>query len=199
MQTFTDLYEFLQNYDGDDIIEWLNHRWDGKDKQESLLRLFAGLGLIDKLKAYDICKGNFNLKTITKHTSIKDIFYDGSKIIKLKDKSDKSDLTMLHSNNNKKILAGTSKNRANEKNEGIGKYDIREIHSIFTSMYDNYDELVYCICTKDTKRLEKKIQNCEECNDDIKKYLPFLRRNFNRMVPDTDMRNNSRRSILKEK
>ena len=71
----------------------------------------------------------------------------------------------------KKILAGTSKNRANEKNEGIGKYDIREIHSIFTSMYDNYDELVYCICTKDTKRLEKKIQNCEECNDDIKKYL----------------------------
>ena len=57
----------------------------------------------DKLKAYDICKGNFNLKTITKHTSIKDIFYDGSKIIKLKDKSDKSDLTMLHSNNNKKM------------------------------------------------------------------------------------------------
>ena len=56
MQTFTDLYEFLQNYDGDDIIEWLNHCWDGKDKQESLLRLFAGLGLIDKLKAYDICK-----------------------------------------------------------------------------------------------------------------------------------------------
>ncbi len=46
------------------IINWLNDendKWQGKDKQESLLRLFAGLKLIDKLKEFDVCKGNFNL------------------------------------------------------------------------------------------------------------------------------------------
>ena len=59
MKTFRDLYNSLQTKD--DIIKWLDQSWDGKDKQESLLRLFAGLGLIDKLKSYTICKGNFNL------------------------------------------------------------------------------------------------------------------------------------------
>jgi hypothetical protein len=51
METFNDLYEFLQLY------------------EENLLRLFAGLGLIDKIKSYDICKGNYNKKTITKNTN----------------------------------------------------------------------------------------------------------------------------------
>ena len=71
MITFKDLYEFLQDYKHKNIITWLTDSWDGKDKQESLLRLFAGLGLIDKLKSYDICKGNYSKKTITKHINIK--------------------------------------------------------------------------------------------------------------------------------
>ena len=54
MDTFKDLYEFLQSYEETHIITWLEKPWVGKDKQESLLRLFAGLGLIDKLKSYDI-------------------------------------------------------------------------------------------------------------------------------------------------
>ena len=65
MYTFKDLYEFLQLNEEDNIIKWLETPWIGKDKQESLLRLFAGLGLIDKLKSYYICKGNYNKKTIT--------------------------------------------------------------------------------------------------------------------------------------
>ena len=60
MKTFKELYEFLQSYDEPHIIQWLNERWIGKDKQESLLRLFAGLGLIEKLNKYIVCKGNFN-------------------------------------------------------------------------------------------------------------------------------------------
>ena len=63
MNNFKDLYNFLQSYGEDNIIGWLNDHWVGKDKQESLLRLFVGLGLIDKLKTYQVCKGNFNLKT----------------------------------------------------------------------------------------------------------------------------------------
>ena len=66
METFKDLYEFLQLYEENNIITWLEEPRVGKDKQESLLRLFAGLGLIEKLKSYDICKGNYNEKTITK-------------------------------------------------------------------------------------------------------------------------------------
>ena len=70
MNTFKDLYEFLQLYEENNIITWLKEQWVGKDKQESLLRLFAGLGLIEKLKSYDICKGNYNEKTITKEKRI---------------------------------------------------------------------------------------------------------------------------------
>lgn len=171
MDTFKDLYEFLQLYKENNILTWLEKSWAGKDKQESLLRLFAGLGLIDKLKSYDICKGNYNGKTISKITTKKDVFYKENNLINLKDKGDKSDLTMIDKENNKKILVASSKNRANEKNEVIGNYDIRDIHSIYTSKYHNYDELVYCICTKDTKRLRKKIQNCETCNQDIQEKL----------------------------
>jgi hypothetical protein len=170
--TFIDLYKLLQSYEENDIISWLKEKqWRGKDKQESLLRLFAGLQLIDKLKSYDICKGNYNMKTITKISTIKDIFYNekGEPII-LKDKGEKSDLTGICNKNNKKILVTSSKNRKNKKNEGIGKYDIRDIHSIFSSKYNGY-EIIYCICTKNKELFMKKVKNSEECNEDIKEKL----------------------------
>jgi hypothetical protein len=171
MDTFKDLYEFLQLYEENNIITWLKEPWVGKDKQESLLRLFAGVGLIDKIKSYDICKGNYNEKTITKHTTIKDVFYNHEdNLIKLKDKGDKSDLTMIYRENNKKILVTSSKNKKNEKNEGIGKYDIRDIHSIFSSKYNGY-EIIYCVCTKNKERFMKKVKNSEKCNEDIKEIL----------------------------
>jgi len=50
MKTFNDLFNFLQSYSNNSIIDWLKQSWTGKDKQESLLRLFAGLGLIEKFK-----------------------------------------------------------------------------------------------------------------------------------------------------
>ena len=64
MKTFKDLYQFLQTYEGNNIITLLEKSWVGKDKQESLLRMFPGLKLIDKLNRYDICKGNYNKKTL---------------------------------------------------------------------------------------------------------------------------------------
>ena len=170
--TFKELYEFLQKYDENNIISWLEIQWKGKDKQESLLRLFAGLKLIPKLNKYINCKGNFNLKTIVKHSSIKDVFYDEkNNFIKLKDKGDKSDLTLIHNENDKIVVATTSKNRENSKNEGIGKYDIRDLDSIFKTKYDNYDKLIFCICTKDASIFKNKVSNCEECNKDIKDKL----------------------------
>lgn len=40
MDTFKDLYNFLQLYEGSNIITWLEEPWIGKDKQESLLHKY---------------------------------------------------------------------------------------------------------------------------------------------------------------
>ena len=170
MNTFKDLYDFLRRYDGD-IISWLEEAWDGKDKQESLLRLFAGLDLIGKLRDYVVCTGNFNKKNIKKQKSYKDVFYNDGELINLKDKGDKSDLTLVHRENDKVIVVTSSKNREKEKSDNIGNYDIRDIHSIYEAKYKNYDALVYCICTRDSERFRKKVDNCEECNNDIRDKL----------------------------
>ena len=91
--TFIGLYKFLQMFNGD-IAEWLNVPWKGKDKQESILRLFAGLGFLPKLHNYDICTGNFNLYTIKPMINKKEIFWDkNNNPIHLKDNGDSSDLT----------------------------------------------------------------------------------------------------------
>ena len=94
MKTFIDLYEFLQSYEGDSIIGWLSVKdWKGKEKQESLSRLFFGLKILTRLQKYTPCKGNFNLGKITEHTNFKDIFYDDkNNPIFLNDRGDKSDL-----------------------------------------------------------------------------------------------------------
>ena len=53
MNTFIDLYKYLQTiYEEPSIIPFLQEKWQGKDKQESLLRLFGGLGLICKLNKF---------------------------------------------------------------------------------------------------------------------------------------------------
>ena len=143
IHTFKELYNFLQSYTNKDIFSWLDVPWEGKDKLESLLRLFSGLGLIEKLNNYSRCKGNFNLKTIHQMSSIKDIFYNESNnLIKLKDKGDSSDLTCIHKNDNKHLLVTTSKNL---KNVNVGKLDIEKI-LIYVSEYEkNGFTITWCI------------------------------------------------------
>ena len=65
MDTFKHLYEFLQSHEDDSIYKWLQEHWVGKDKQESLLRLFTGLNLIDKLK-----KQGVNLHSASEHLNL---------------------------------------------------------------------------------------------------------------------------------
>lgn len=95
-------------------MDWLEESWIGKDKQESLLRLFSKLELIEKLKDYNICNGNFNNQTITIQKNKKDIFYnEKNEILSLKDKGDSSDLTGIFKRNGKHLLLTTSKNNKN--------------------------------------------------------------------------------------
>ncbi len=57
IETYCELYDFLRKYKNNNILEWLSDSWKGKDKQKSLLRLFAELKLIEKLKQFNICEG----------------------------------------------------------------------------------------------------------------------------------------------
>lgn len=161
MKTFRDLYEFLQKYDGD-IIEWLNESWIGKDKQESLLRLFGKFNLITVLQNFNICSGNFNLETFKKVITFKEIFYDKyEKLICLKDKGDSSDLTGLNEN---KLLLVTSKNI---DKINIGKMDIDKILTNFKPFEDKY-KIVLGLCIKDKKKFIKMSEKIEKTNSKLK-------------------------------
>ena len=142
MPTFIDLYTTLQKNKDNDIKKWLSKSWKGIDKQESLLRLFAGLGLFSELAKFRVCNGNFNKGTIKGIISIRDIFYENNKPKNLKDKGDKSDLTLIDENT---IIAISSKN--NEKQQGIGKYDIAHLLYIFTKKYPKTTNIIG-ICTR---------------------------------------------------
>ena len=169
MHTFKDLYTFLQLYEENNIINWLHTPWVGKDKQESLLRLFAGLGLIDKLKSYDICKGNYNKKTITKHTTIKDVFYNQEdNLINLKDKGDSSDLTGIYKENEKHLLITTSKNLNNTQ---VGKLDIDKILMNFQQYKDEGYTMSLCLCVRSRIDIETMKKNIENTNHQLKLLL----------------------------
>lgn len=169
MDTFKDLYEFLQLYEENNIITWLKEPWVGKDKQESLLRLFAGLGLIDKIKSYDICKGNYNEKTITKNTKIKDVFYNQEDyLINLKDKGDSSDLTGICKENEKHLLVTTSKNLNKTQ---VGKLDIDKILTNFKQYQDEEYTMSLCVCVRDRIDFETMKNNVEKTNHQLKSLL----------------------------
>jgi len=169
MNTFKDLYEFLQLYEENNIITWLKEPWVGKDKQESLLRLFAGLGLIDKIKSYDICKGNYNEKTITKNTTIKDVFYNQEdNLINLKDKGDSSDLTGICKENEKHLLVTTSKNLNKTQ---VGKLDIDKILTNFKQYQDEEYTMSLCLCVRDIIDFETMKNNVEKTNHQLKSLL----------------------------
>lgn len=166
INTFKDLYEFLQQYRKDTIIDWLQIPWKGKDKQESLLRLFTGLGINEKWRDYTVCKGNFNRKTIQKHTCLKDVFYTNNRLINLKDKGDSSDMTGILKNNDTHIVVTTSKN--------INKItaDKLEVDKILTNFkqYNNYT-MSLCICIPNIDDFYVMKDRMERSSQELKKIL----------------------------
>ena len=164
--TFVDLYKFLQSYK-DNLLEWLQIPWIGYDKQESLLRLFAGLQLISKLDKFHICHGNFNLQTLEKIKHFKEIFYNND-IISLKDKGDSSDLSAIHKDNDKIIMAASSKNN---NNYNVGKMDIDKILTNFRPYEKNGFQLVLCLVVRDRLNFKELINNIEKTNFMLKELL----------------------------
>lgn len=163
--TYKDLYEYLVKY-SDTIIHWLSTDvWHGKDKQEAILRLFSGLRLIQKLDSFNICKGNFNKRTIKCVKSYKEIFYDrNNNLIKLKDKGDSSDLTGISKHDNKNILVTTSKNL---KKMTLNDLDIGNIVVNF-KQYENLGyTMTLCICIKTVDKFNKMIRNSDHSSKEL--------------------------------
>ena len=170
ISTYVDLYTFLQSFETNDIKEWLNVNWKGKDKQESLFRLFASLQCIQKINTFDICKGNFNLQTIQKIVCCKEIFYNSltNKLIYLKDKGDSSDLTGISKQDNKHLLVTTSKNINNDL---IGNLDIEKIVTNFEDYKKNGYTSTLCIVVRYRKNLQLKVQQSEKSNHKVKSLI----------------------------
>ena len=156
INTFVDLYNYLISID--DIETFLkSERWEGKDKLESIFRLFAYLNLIEPLNNYYICDGNYTEKTISKNNNIKKLF-DKS----LKDKGDKSDLTLIK---DKTIIASTCKNLSNYH---INDLDIRDIYHIYETKYKSNDfSLILCIVVKNKADIYKLCKNANHTSSDL--------------------------------
>jgi len=170
--TFKDLYEFLQDREDPDIISWLKKKeWAGKEKLESLLRLFAGLGLMSKINnKYNIYKGNFNKnQQVIKHESLKDVFYnDKGELIKLNDKGDSSDLTCKSKENDKHFLLTTSKNKNKLL---IGDLDLTKI-AFFFRKYENMGyTMSFCICIRNKKDFMSMVNRSELSSHELKELI----------------------------
>jgi len=166
IKTFNKLFKFLQAccvYFDFDFIEWLKNKWDSKNKQESVLRLFAALGCIEKLYKFSICKGNFNNGTITPYKNCREIFYKSEDKIYLNDKGDASDLTGI--SDDKYILATTSKDL---NNYSVGKLDIDKICNIFNEKYKpNGYKLILCICVRSRKDFMSMVNKAEASSSNL--------------------------------
>jgi len=170
MKSFVDLYNYLRKSKFSNIIEWLedDDKWVGKEKQESLLRLFASLGLISKLRDYKICIGNMNLGTLNEMKSKREIFYDKkNNEINLNDKGDASDLSGINKINKNNYLLTTSKNL---KKILVNKLDIDKLIVNFDK---NYKSKTYTLCVmiNSKNKLLKALENCDKTSETIKELI----------------------------
>jgi hypothetical protein len=162
MNTYADLYDCLLSMKDDSINDFLKNNWKGKDKQETLFRLFSYLKLIQEFNSYDICEGNYNNGTIKPNTDRTKLFYS-----KLKDSGDKSDCTLMNRTNNI-IIATTSKNKQKYYINGL---DIDNIQNIFSQKYQTNYKLKICIIVRDKNELINKILRSKSTSKRIRDAL----------------------------
>ncbi len=148
---FSEFYEYLLEKNYSNVGEFLKENWKGAEKQETLIRLFAFLGIVDDIIDYTPCSGNFNLKTVRAIKTAADYrkLFDRS----IKDNGDASDLTMIRGS---EILATTSKNL---KEYHLGDLDIDRIYGEFNK-YEGYN-LILCIVIPDKKAFYEIVNRAE--------------------------------------
>jgi hypothetical protein len=159
MKNFSQLYDVVMNIEENTIIPFLNEKWIGKDKQESLFRLFAYLNVIKEFDNYSLCDGNFNEGTLSKN-SVRTILFDKN----LKDKGDKSDLSLI-SNDCETLIATTSKSL---DSYCIGDLETDPIQLIYQQKYVSRYSLRICIVVRDKHELYELAKKAERTSKRIK-------------------------------
>ena len=158
MPTFIDLYNHLITLDETNFRLFLtSDQWSGKDKLESVFRLFAYLNLFEQFNDYKICDGNYTINTITENNNITKLFEK-----ELNDKGDISDLTLIK---DKTIIASTAKNN---NNYHINDLDIRNILQIYESKYKSNDFILkLCIVIRNKDNIYKLCKNANHTSSDL--------------------------------
>ena len=170
MRTFIDLYDYLSTLKSSSLLQWVGNPWEGKNKLESLFRLFAGLGLIPKLTDYRVCSGNFNMESIQPHTSSREVFYnEGGLPICLKDSGDSSDLTALHRRRSKHLLLTTSKD--NKHGTTVGKLDVEKIILNFIPYEEKGYTMTLCVVVPDRVEYNRMLLRAQESSHVLVDYL----------------------------
>lgn len=158
MNTFIDLYNYLISINEIEFDLFLKtDQWQGKDKLESVYRLFSYLRLFDCFNEYLICDGNYTNNTITINKNLKKLFEKS-----LKDKGDKSDLTLIKDKN---IIVSTCKNLATYN---INDLDINDLLYIYENKYkSNGFILKLCIIVRNKNELLQLCKNANHTSIDI--------------------------------
>lgn len=170
MKSYKELFLFLQSYTDPHILDWLaDGKWKGKDKQEALLRLFARLGIVSKLDHFHMCCGNFNLNTIKKQASIRDIFLTPkNKDICLNDKGDSSDLTGIHKSDPTHLLLTTSKCL---NHQSIKKLDIDSILTYYKQYEKHFPTMTLCIAVRYANEYRSMMERTERSSSELKRKI----------------------------
>ena len=158
MNTFIDLYNHLKTLNNNEFELFLKtEQWIGKDKLESVFRLFSYLNLIEQFYDYKICDGNYTNNTISDNNNIKKLFEKS-----LKDKGDKSDLTLIK---DKDIIVSTCKNLSNYH---INDLDIRDIYHIYETKYKSGGfSLKLCIVIRNKDDIYRLCKNADNTSSDL--------------------------------
>ena len=158
MNTFIDLYNHLKTLNNNEFELFLKkEQWIGKDKLESVFRLFSYLNLIEPFYDYKISDGNYTNNTISDNNDIKKLFEKS-----LKDKGDKSDLTLIK---DKDIIVSTCKNLSNYH---INDLDIRDIYHIYETKYKSGGfSLKLCIIIRNKDDIYRLCKNADNTSSDL--------------------------------
>lgn len=147
MDTFDDLFRSLFEYDS--VVKFVEEKWNGKDKLESVFRLFVFLKLIPQFRNFDVYVGDFNNGKLDLCTDLQKF-----KSIKLKNWDNASDLTLKSDNN---MVVGSCRNIC----YSVGHMGISEIKMYLDRHYSD-KQIFWWFLVLDKNDLITKAKNCNE-------------------------------------
>ena len=162
--TFADVYEYLQKeYSYPSIKPFLQENWAGKEKQETLFRLFAYLGIIQDFKGFQVCSSSFNDNNLELSSRISTLLQK-----KVNDSGDASDLTLVNKETNT-IIASSSKNK--NKN-GINQYGVSDLRMYYEDNHKStYSNLIIVIVTRDKNDIQQRLTKSHKSSDKVRTIL----------------------------